>query len=301
MKKNSNKNMTAAELEAAKKAANEKRLETMRRNLSALESEAAAILAKGSEMTAADRVRLLQLVNIAYHDSGKIAGLFSVDSCAACDFCQKMIRAAADNVLMICGSCYAARDAYKEAAWRRHTLNARIFSAVLFSADELRQLAIPGLLCRFNEDGDTVNETMARNYLRIIISHPETRFGYFYKNAAAVAAGLAAEGYTTREQLPDNVRFIHSSYLIGFETSPIWFDDAIFTVYPDDATTAAAIAAGSHPCNGRKCAECGHKCYIMNRRTDVVYIAEKLRCSADSRKVIMEAYKSRRNAAGMPA
>ena len=280
-----------------KKTVNEKRLETMRRNLATLENEAAAILEKGDAMTAEDRARLLQLVNVAYHVGGKIEGLFSVDSCASCAFCQRMIAAAADNSLMICGACYAARDAYKEASWRRHTLNARIFSAVLFSVDELQQLTIPGLLCRFNEDGDTVNETMARNYIRIVVSHPSTRFGYFYKNAAAVAAGLKAEGYTARDQLPENVRFIHSSHLIGFKTSPLWFDDAVFTVYPDAATTAAAIAAGQHACNGRKCKDCGYKCYQMERTKKPVYIAELLRCSSERRKAILEAYNARAAAA----
>ena len=135
----------------------EKRLATMRRNLLALEAEAAAILSRGAEnLTPADRIRLLQIVNVAYHTSGKIEGIYSVDSCAACAFCQAMIAAAQTRPLMICGSCYAAADAWKEAAWRRHKLNSMIFSKVLFPRDELASLAI-GMLLRFNEDGDTVN------------------------------------------------------------------------------------------------------------------------------------------------
>lgn len=283
--KNTNKNATTT-------AATEKRLATMRANLDKLESEADAILKEGDAMTSADRMRLLSLVNVAYHSSGKIEGVYSVDSCAACDFCQKMIRAAESNSLIICGSCYAAADAWKEAAWRRHKLNARILSTVLFNSEELATLAI-GALCRFNEDGDTVNATMGRNYLRIAFSHPATRFGYWFKNAPAVEGALRAEGITTREELPANVRFIHSSIMIGIEARPLWFDDAIFTAYPDAATTAAAIAAGAHECNGKRCRACCFNCYMMVRRhAEPLRIAELLRCSKARRADIMAALES---------
>lgn len=283
------KTMIATTTNDARRTATEKRLATMRANLDKLEAEAAALLEKGDAMTAAERMRLLSLVNVAYHDSGKIEGVFSVDSCAACDFCQKMINAAGNNVLIICGSCYAAADAWKEAAWRRHKLNARILSTVLFTREELATLAI-GALCRFNEDGDTVNETMGRNYLRVVSSHPATRFGYWFKNAPAVEKALHAEGIHRREDLPANVRFIHSSILIGIEAKPLWFDDAIFTVYPDEATTAAAIMAGAHECNGRRCRACGFNCYLMARRqAEPLRIAELLRCNKARRAAILEA------------
>lgn len=293
--KNTKENKKKAAEKAAKKAANEKRLETMRANLAKLETEASGILAKGDSMTAADRARLLDLVNVAYHDSGKIEGCYSIDSCAACDFCQRMISAAAADPLMICGCCYAAADAWKEAAWRRHNLNARIFSTVLFTAEELTALAI-GPRCRFNEDGDTVNATMARNYLRIASTRPGTHFGYWYKNAPAVAEGLQAEGIRSRDQLPDNVRFIHSSAMIGFAAAACWFDDAIFTVYPDEETTAAAIAGGAHECNGRRCRACGYTCYLMTRRAEPLHIAEYLRTNAARRASIRAAYDARKAA-----
>lgn len=282
-----------AELEAQKKAATARRLAKMRANLAKLEREAADIIAKGAEMTQADRLRLLQLINIKLHEEGsKIADIFSIDSTAACEFCTAMRRSAEDNILMICRYCYAAADSWKEASWRRHQLNALILSTVLFTVEELATLPI-GALCRFNEDGDTVNETMARNYIRIAIAHPGTRFGYWYKNAPAVEAGLRAEGITTRDALPENIRFIHSSMLIGFESRPLWFDDAIFTVYPDAATTEAAIAAGGHECNGRKCRNCGFTCYLMQRPAQPLHIAEVLRCSKAARVEILAAYRAR--------
>lgn len=292
---NMNKNdaRTLAAEQARKAEANKKRLATMRANLDAMEKRAAALLAKGNAMTAADRAALLSLVNVAYHDSGKIEGVYSVDGCACCDFCQGMIKAAADNVLIICGACYAAADAWKEAAWRRHALNARILSSVLFTAEELKALQINGTRCRYNEDGDTVNETHARNLLRIAETRPAVRFGYWYKNSAAVQAGLYAEGIRTREQLPVNIRFVHSSPLIGFPVRACWFDDAIFTVFPDAETTAAAIAAGAWECNGRRCRACGYECYLSVRRPEPVHVAEVLRTNAKQRAIIRAAYDAR--------
>lgn len=291
MNKNDARNLDA---EAARRAeANKKRLDSMRKKLDALEARAAEILKKGDAMTAEDRRALLALVNVAYHDSGKIEGCFSVDGSASCEFCQKMIAAAADNLLIICGMCYAAADAWKEAAWRRHKLNALILSSVLFTAEELSALAIDGTRCRFNEDGDTVNVTHGRNLLRIAETRPGCNFGYWYKNAPAVEAALNAEGIRSRDALPANVRFIHSSPIIGVQVRPLWFDDATFTVYPDAATTAAAIAAGAHECNGRRCRDCGYWCYVHKRQETPVNIAEVLRCSAARRAAIMAAHNAR--------
>lgn len=280
--------------EKARKAeANKKRLETMRRKLDALEARAAEILEKGDAMTAEDRRALINMINVAYHDSGKIEGCFSVDGSASCEFCQKMIAAAADNLLIICGMCYAAADAWKEAAWRRHKLNALILSSVLFTADELSALAIDGTRCRFNEDGDTVNVTHGRNLLRIAETRPGCNFGYWYKNAPAVEAALNAEGIYTRDALPANIRFIHSSPIIGKPVRPLWFDDAIFTVYPDAETTEAAIAAGAQECNGRRCRACGYWCYLNERQETPVNIAEVLRCNAARRAAIRAAHDAR--------
>lgn len=280
--------------EAARKEATARRLEKMRAGLTALETEAAAIIAKGDDRTPADRMRLLSLLNIKLHEEGsKIADIFSLDSTAACDFCSAMRKAAEDNVLMICRCCYAAADAWKEAAWRRHKLNALILSTVLFTVEELATLPV-GALCRYNEDGDTVNEIMARNYIRNGLAHPFTHFGYWYKNAPAVEAGLHAEGIHTREALPENIHFIHSSSLIGFEARELWFDDAIFTVYPDEETTLEAIAAGAHACNGRKCRDCGFTCYLMKRRPHALRIAEVLRTNKTERSIIRAAYDARK-------
>lgn len=271
-------------------AANAARLEKMRKNLETLENAAAVILEK-EEKTAADRLALLSLLNIAFHKSGKIEDIASIDGTAACDFCAMMRRAAAHNPLIVCGYCYAAADAWKEAAWRRHKLNARILSTVLFTEDELQTLAIPSMRCRINEDGDVVNVTHARNILRIQKTHEYINFGFWFKNAPAVADALRLEGYNRREDLPDNVRFVQSSVLIGIPALPVWFADCVFTVFPDMETTESAISQGAFPCNGRKCKTCGFNCYKRGAHAlPVQYIAEFLRCSAEKRESIVNAY-----------
>jgi len=265
-----------------------------RETVRAIEDAAAAILEKGpAATTAADRLALLRFVNVAYHSSGKIEGCHSIDSTAGCEFCEKTRAAAAENVLIICGMCYAAADAYKEFSWRRHTLNARILSTVLFTPEEFRAaFDIPeGALVRINEDGDTVNETHARNILRIMAAFPGARFGYWFKNVPAVAAGLQAEGIRTRADRPKNARFVQSSLLIGFRAAPVWFADCTFTVYPDAETTAAAIAEGAWACNGRRCRACGYWCYTPENNGGIIPdVAEVLRCGKDARAAIMAAY-----------
>ena len=278
-----NKAMTREEKNAA-------RLEKMRANLSRLESAAAAILEK-PELTHDDRLQLLQLLNIAYHESGKIETIASVDSCAACGFCEKMRNAAKNNKLIICGYCYAYADQWKEAAWRRHKLNALILSSVLFTMEELKTLAIPSMRCRINEDGDIVNVTHARNIVRLALSHSYIEFGFFFKNYEAVESGLHAEGIHKRADLPKNIRFIQSSYMIGIKARPLWFTHCVFTVYPNEELTLQAIAAGEFACNGRKCKDCGYHCYNTALNDDnVAYIAELLRCGTPMRADILKAY-----------
>ena len=278
--------------------ANEKRLETMRENLNKLEARAAELLNKGDNMTSAERLELLSFVNVAFHKSGKIEGAASVDGTAFCGFCEKMRNAAEYNPLIICGMCYAYADSWKEAARRRHQLNARILSSVLFSKAELETIGILAPVCRINEDGDISNATHARNVLRIIATHKGVYFGFWYKNASAVAAGLEAEGITTKDEKPRNACFVQSSVLIGFPAVPQWFTDVVFTVYPDKETTLEAIARGAHECNGRKCENCGWNCYYAKKARraagEVQHVAEYLRTNKEKRAAVIAAYEMKK-------
>ena len=137
-----------------------------------------------------------------------------------------------------------------------------------------------------------MNQSHAQNLLRIAKAFPRASFGYFFKHADAVAAGLKAEGYTTRDALPENIRFIQSSILIGIPARPVWFADAVFTVYATADAVAAAVAGGAHECNGKKCMDCGYMCYLMKRRAEALQIAEYLRCGAPARKIVIAALES---------
>lgn len=255
---------------------------------------------KAGKATAEERRELLGLINWAFHKSGKIQGIYSLDGCAVCEFCQKMIKAAEENPLMICGYCYAFADLWKKFVLIRHRLNMVILSSVLFTAEELRaSMTAAGIdpagvrFLRINEDGDTVNEIHARNNLRAaeVLRPYGGRVGYFFKNAAAVDKGLKAEGITRREDLPGNVVFVQSSILIGFESRPTWFADIVFTVHPDQETTETAIKGGAFECNGRKCMNCGYNCYMKKRAEEVQQVAEVLRASKSNRAKILQAYK----------
>lgn len=286
MKKTATAPTTAAEKNASRQAA---ALATLQATTAAAED----ILQKGEAMTAADRLRLLQFVNVSYHKDRKIQGIYSIDSCATCTFCRQMIDCASRDPLMICGMCYADAALWQKGVLYRHSLNARIFSAVLFTVDELKMLQMPPVgIVRFNSDGDTVNVTMGRNYLRIVSAFPCCQFSYFFKNSPAVSAALAEEGYKTRADLPRNLRFIQSSIRIGIPAEPVWYADAVFTVYPDAETTAAAVAAGSFACNGKKCMECGFHCYMMQRPEKPVQVAELLRASKAKRAAVLAAYRA---------
>ena len=272
--------------------ATEKRLASMRANLDNLENTAHVILEKGDAMTSDDRKTLLSLVNVAFHKGGKIDGIYSIDGTAACGFCEKMRHAAETNCLMICGMCYAARDFWKEAAFRRHRLNARILSTVLFTVEELQTLPIPMVAdVRINEDGDVSNCIHGQNVIRLFKAFHRCSFGFWYKNTAAVSAALQAEGISRKEDKPHNVRFVHSSPLIGIPVRAMWYDDAIFTVYPDEETTVSAIRCGSYECNGRRCQNCGLNCYRPENNVDgLQHIAEVLRANKATVAAIRAAY-----------
>ena len=247
-----------------------------------------AILSKPiDQITATERYTLVNIVKVSYHDSGKIQGMFSIDSsCHGCEFCQHMRKCAESNPLHICGMCYDhAQEEYRENVRKRHALTMRILSSVEFTVEELSILPINGM-CRFNSSGDLRNDTHARNYIRIAIGHPLVKFALWAKNVKSATVAFRELGK------PENMVFIQSSPIIGLPCKRSEFADYTFTVYPDEATTEAAIASGSCACNGRKCAECGYKCYVGGWKNGA-NIAEFLRVSKVKRVEIMGAYIAR--------
>ena len=230
-----------------------------------------------------DRMMLLNIYQVPFHDSGKIEGIFSCDSsCNNCDFCKKIRENGKNNPLVICNYCY---DNEQENRWKnvknRHGLQLLIMSSVEFTIEELSTLKIYGI-CRFNSSGDIQNITMAKNYLNIAKSHPLVKFALWAKNVFPVIVATAEIGK------PENCVYIQSSILIGMPSKKAKYFDYVFTVYPDEESLLQALKNGACECNGKKCFDCGYKCYEKAWKENA-NIAEFLRIKKENtRKAIIE-------------
>ena len=223
-------------------------------------TKVAAILEKDVEqLSPVERIELLSIYHPAYHDSGKIEGITSFDSTATnCDFCKMMRELAKNNPLHICGYCYdfAQEHSFKGVnVLNRHTLNMIIMSTVEFTIEELRLLNVT-YINRINSSGDVPNVTYARNMIKICFAFPCVKFGFWSKNTVPVIAACDELGK------PENVTLIQSSYIIGKPAKLAKYFDLVFTVYLTREETENALANGSNECNGKKCKECGYKCYL---------------------------------------
>lgn len=229
------------------------------------------ILSK-TEITHEDRLRLLTVYKANYHNTGKIAGISSCDSsCNGCTFCAKMRKAAESDPSIICGKCYDAKqEKYKINVQKRHTLNLRIMSNVLFTVDELRTVATTDIT-RINSSGDLENDTHGRNMVRFGWAHPESMVSLWAKNQTAAKHAFDAEGK------PKNMRYIASSIRIDCPIPFPEYADNTFTVYSTPEKLAEAVARGAGECNGKKCEECGKKCYKADGWKHGQDIAELLR------------------------
>ena len=146
-----------------------------------------SILAKGDAITHDDRIKLLSVYQISWHDSGKIEGTYSLDSsCNGCEFCAKMRAAAEKDNTIICGRCYDYKqETYRTNVKLRHSLNLRIMSSVEFTLEEMAMLPA-SLIVRINSSGDIENATHARNMVRYAITHKAAHVGFWGKNRPAI-------------------------------------------------------------------------------------------------------------------
>ncbi len=236
-------------------------------------------------INAVDRMTLISVYKAAYHESGKIEGITSLDSSATnCDFCADMRKAAESNPAHICRYCYdfAQEHSFKGAnVINRHSLNMLIMSSVEFTREELATISV-SYINRVNSSGDTPNKTYAKNMLNIAYSHPACKFGYWAKNTAAVIAACDEIGK------PENVTLVQSSPIIGKPAKLAKYFDIVFTVYATKEGVEKAIEGGAKECNGKKCKDCGFKCYL-NGWNPGDNIAEYLRVDAKTREAMTKA------------
>ncbi len=247
---------------------------------------ARAIIEKGPEnWTAADRLRLLSIYRPAYHDGGKIEGITSFDSSSTnCRFCMAMRAEASRDAAHICNLCYdhAQEHSYKGInIINRHSLNMIIMSICEYTEDELAVIDC-SKINRVNSSGDTPNSTYAVNMLKLAAINKHARFSMWAKNTAAVKAACRKYGK------PENMTLVQSSRRINHADPLEEFFDYVFTVYVNKAETEKAIEAGAGACNGKKCRECGYKCYL-NGWQPGQNIAEVLRTDKANRERIERA------------
>ena len=211
---------------------------------------------RGIEPTPMEKFQLIKMLCANMHTSGKIEGIFSIDSSASgCSFCAKMQEAAekiGDD--HICKHCYARKGRFlMEAVKDRHMLNMAILSIVEFEIIDFAPLGLSGF-GRINADGDFENVTHVKNVLRIMYANPFGRFTVWTKNVADTIAATDEVGK------PSNAIYVASSPIIGKAIALPKYFDYTFTVYRKDQI-AKAIECGGMECNGKKCKECGFKCY----------------------------------------
>ena len=244
------------------------------------------IFDKGIEnLTHTDRVALLRVYRPAWHDGGKIEGITSYDSSAtACAFCQKCRHAAEGNPEHICGACYdyAQEHSFKGVNVRnRHSLNMLIMQTVEFTREELELLEC-SKIDRINSSGDTPNVIYAVNMLNIAWVNQNAHFAYWAKNVVAVQKAVEKVGK------PQNMTLVQSSCRLNKAVKLAKYFDLVFTVYTNKDAVAEAVANGSGECNGKKCRECGYKCYL-NGWQNGQNVAEYLRVNKAQRAEIEKA------------
>ena len=232
------------------------------------------ILEKGiDKLSHEDKLALLRVYNVAYHESGKIENIFSLDSTASnCSFCKSMRKYAESHSDCICAYCYdIAQEKYKVSSLARHTLNMIIMANVDFSIDELRMLPGSGDV-RINSSGDAPNAQYAENMVKYAIAHDFANVAAWTKNAFAYIKACKKYGK------PANFTMIYSSpFLNKIVPLPAFFD-FIFVVFTSEEELKKALENGAGECNGQKCNKCGNKCYNKAWINDgVKIVAEILR------------------------
>ena len=224
----------------------------------------------GIQLSELECITLVNMIQCNYHNSGKIEGLFSIDSSAAgCGFCAMMQKAAIGNNDHICNYCYARRGTLAiPAVKNRHMLNMEILSSIDFTVEELSLMGLTGIV-RFNSDGDFDNITHVRNAIRIAYGNRFAKFSLWTKNEHDTIKATDELGK------PDNMIYVASSPIIGKAIKLPKYFDYTFTAYREDQMQEA-LENGNCECNGRKCMECGFKCYLGTWAKGS-NIAEKLR------------------------
>ena len=215
-------------------------------------------------------------IHVTNHAKGsKMEGIQSIGTTSLCNpICRKRKEICGG----ICAKCYADALCKCRKSLDEHLQeNFGKLTARLLTRREATAVPITSAITRIESFGDVANVVQARNYLRIIRSHPHIRFGIWSKNWGIWLAAFKAEGK------PRNCTYVHSSMYInqpdGIDPAMMPYVDHVFTVW-DKKTYPAVIAENpATECAGIRCMSC-QKCYKKCRKNDKknsFYINERLR------------------------
>ena len=196
------------------------------------------------------------------HLSGKMEGVRAMSSYAGMNpSCKGLMR----NPETVCAHCYAYKQVESGLYPQQRTCLERNGKALSKSLLEV----VPNLsrlqVFRFESHGDVINETHARNFIRISRYNPATHFAAFTKRPDVWKQALILEG-----DKPDNLNIVLSSPLINVpldfkEAYP--FVDVIFTVYEK----GYEMPEGTYKCRcGKRSCDMCRFCYTQSGKVGEV-------------------------------
>ena len=208
-------------------------------------------------------IQLVQQVCVS-ELTAKLEGYYSLSTSVLMNaICQYRARKKGS----VCVKCYAATGAARRTNLTQVLeTNTFILTEFLIPASAWATLTWPTTNgdARVESHGDVRNVIQARNYLRIILTHPWLNFGVWTKNVGIWAAAFKLEGGK-----PANMEFIVSSMHINqpdrIPESVRKYVDHRFTVYTKEYAEANGIVIN---CGGRKCATC-RNCYKCDTAFDI--------------------------------
>ena len=203
----------------------------------------------------ADELKLVAQIIVSAM-TGKLEGYFSLSTSV---LMNKRCQARAKIKGSICAACYAASTASRNSGLcQALETNYIILNNFLISEAAWATLVWKTTNgdARIESFGDVDTVTCARNYIRIVKTHPWLNFGAWTKDVDIWIEAFILEGGK-----PKNIKFIVSSFMINvkMKLKKEWlpYIDHRFTVYTKEYAEANGIEIN---CGGLKCLTC-RKCY----------------------------------------
>lgn len=202
-------------------------------------------------------------LHITTNHTGKMAGMYSLSTCAACnEYCK----AYAKDPNKVCSKCYANTMLKRYSTLNKAlSRNTEILTSSVLALDILP--TINALYFRLEAFGDLNNDIQVINYFNICNKNKGVHFALWTKNPFFISQAIN-KGY----EKPANLQIILSSHYLNVEADKANypFIDKVFTVYTPDYIESNNITIN---CGSRSCLNCG-KCY-KKRSCDT--INEKLK------------------------